>query len=206
MSLLERIKNFFSLKDRKRPAFFIAFSILFFIWGCAGRAYQDMAVQDPSRLVSLQDSLSKDGLSPNLIRPLTLAHKTLGEIALEGGEHEVATYHFSSALKLSPKDTVSLYGVLVADAHLLYRTGKKEKLWDAIEAYHKAALLRPRSGEPYYYIGRAYHKIGDKDFDLIIESYDKALALDLSPGLKELAQKAKSEAENRDQLLKEFWK
>ena len=206
MSLLERIKNFFSLKDRKRPAFFIAFSILFFIWGCAGRAYQDMAVQDPSRLVSLQDSLSKDGLSPNLIRPLTLAHKTLGEIALERGEHEVATYHFSSALKLSPKDTVSLYGVLVADAHLLYRTGKKEKLWDAIEAYHRAALLRPNNGEPYYYIGRAYHKISDKDFDLIMEAYDRALSLDLNPRLRSLAQKARLEAVGRDQRLKDFWK
>jgi tetratricopeptide (TPR) repeat protein len=206
MVLLESIKNFFSLKGKERPVFFIALSVLLFIWSCAGSTYHDMAVQDPSKLVSLQDSLSQNGLSTNLIRSLTLAHKTLGEIAYEEGEHEVATHHFSNALKLSPKDTSSLYGALMVEAHLLYRTGKKEKLWDSIENYHKAALLRSHDGEPYYYIGCAYHKIGDKDFDLIMEAYDRALSLDLNPRLRSLAQKARSEAADRDQRLKDFWK
>ena len=206
MALLESIKSFFSLKGKERPIFFISLLVLLFIWSCAGSTYHDMAIQDPSKLVSLQDSLSQNELSNKLIRSLTLAHKTLGEIAYEGGEHEVATHHFSNALKLSPKDTSSLYGALMVEAHLLYRTGKKERLWDSIENYHKAALLRSHDGEPYYYIGCAYHKIGDKDFDLIMEAYDRALSLDLNPRLRSLAQKARSEAADRDQRLKDFWK
>ena len=89
---------------------------------------------------------------------------------------------------------------------MLYETGNKNKLWESIQKYYSAASLQKSLGEPYYYIGLAYHKIGDKDFDLIIESYDKALELNLSSDLKDTVVKQRSIALDRNRVLKDFWK
>ncbi|MFL2983786.1 MAG: tetratricopeptide repeat protein [Candidatus Neomarinimicrobiota bacterium] len=180
--------------------------ILFIIWGCGGKIYQDMGINNPSKLISLEDSLSQSGLSTSLINSLVLAHNTLGDQAIINGELEKAKYHFDRALKLLPQDTTSLYKSFLVKGHILYKTGNKNKLWDSIQAYHNAASIQKSFGEPYYYIGLAYYKIGDKDFDLIIESYDKALELDLSSKIRELVNKERLSALDRNHRLKDFWK
>ena len=55
-------------------------------------------------------------------------------------------------------------------------------------------------------IGQSYLKLGDKDFDLIIESYEKALSLDVDDELKTSINNARAEAIRRKDLLKSFWK
>ena len=40
--------------------------------------------------------------------------------------------------------------------------------------------MRPGIGEPYFFIGMSYHKLGNTEFDLIGEAYEKALSLKLS--------------------------
>ena len=75
------------------------------------------------------------------------------------------------------------------DGHLLRKTGNKEKLWDAIETYYKALEVSPNNGEPYFFIGKSYSKLNNNDFDLILESYQKALELELSKLLKDEVEK-----------------
>ena len=200
----KKTKSSFSLRGNKTKQGFLLIYLL--IWNCAGGAYQDMAIEDPARLISLEDSLSRSDLSESTIGSLTLAHKTLGEKAMVAGKYETARDHFSKTLNLSPKDTMATFNHFLVQGHILYKSGKKDNLWDAIQVYHRAATIIEGSGEPHYHIARAYHKIGDKDFDLIIESYDRALGLELKPELRELASRARSEAADRDNRLKDFWK
>ena len=175
-------------------------------WGCASNIYQEMAISNPDLLVSLEDSLLHSQPSAAILSSIVLAHKTLGQDAKNNENYENAIIHYSRALKLSPNDTVSMYNTLMIQGHILYGSGKKDKLWDAIQSYNKAAIVLENLGEPHYYIGKSYHKISDKDFDLIIESYDRALDLELSPKLRGATIEARKNAMLREKKLKDFWK
>ena len=206
MSLLIKTKNSFSLKVIKKPFSFLAFFLILFFWSCAGNTYKQMAIASPNKLISLEDSLLQSNPSPTTIYSVASAHKVLGQRAIEVENYEKAINHFSNVLKLLPKDTLSIYKTLLLQGHILYNTGKKDKLWDAIELYNKAAIVFETLGEPHYYIGRSYHKISDKDFDLIIESFDRALELELSAGLRKVINEAREDAMFREKKLKDFWK
>ena len=206
MSLLIKTKNSFSLKVIKKPFSFLALLVVLFFWSCAGNIYDQMARDNPNKLISLEDSLLQSNPSPATISSVTLAHKVLGQRAIDIENYEKAMNHFSNVLKHLPKDTLSIYKTLLLQGHILNNTGKKDKLWDAIEVYNKAAIVFEDLGEPYYYIGRSYHKIDDKDFDLIIESFDRAIELELSEELRRVVNKAREDVIIREKKLKDFWK
>ena len=117
-----------------------------------------------------------------------------------------ALKYFHESQKLSQSDSLSKYSLLMASAFQKFSSGKKEVLWDAIQSFYKASNIYPLNGEPHYYIGETYLKLGDKDFDLIIDSYDKALSLNLPEPLEEKVKTSKKEALRRRDLLKNFWK
>ena len=117
-----------------------------------------------------------------------------------------AKIHFEKALFYSDVDSIARYSLYMIEGHLLRNTGKKEKLWDAIQMYYKAARLKPISGEPYFFIGKSYQSLGNKDFDLILESYQKALNLKLSKEIKEKVEREYSLVADREKRLKDFWK
>ena len=165
-----------------------------------------MATSNPSKLISSKDSLLQSKSTTHIIHSIALAHNTLGDSAIQEGNYEKAKDHFTKALKLSPNDSLYIYKQLMAEGHLLQKSGKKNKLWSSIQAYSKAATIFEKAGAPYYYIGKSYYKLGDKDFDLIIESYDKALALELSTELRRLVNQAKEDVVMREKKLKDFWK
>ena len=206
MSLLIKTKSSFSLKVIKNPFSYLGLLVALFFWSCVGNIYEQMATENPSKLLLLEDSLLRSNPSPATISSVTLAHKVLGQRAIDIENYKKAMNHFSNALKLSPKDTLSIYKTLLLQGHILYDTGKKDKLWDAIEVYNKAAIVFEALGEPHYYIGRSYHKISDKDFDLIIESFDRALELELSAGLRKVTNEAREDAMFREKKFKDFWK
>jgi len=186
---------------------YITFGLSIVLWNCAGSSYQQMAIDNPEALLLKRDSLLQAGpLSPSTKKALITAHHTVGNSALEDKNYESAISNFKEALILSPNDTASQYSLLLAEGQFLYKRGKKDGLWDAIEKYHKAARLMPDAGEPYYHIGNAYFKLGDKDFDLMIESYEKSLSLSLSPELALMAEAALENARSREKKLKDFWK
>ena len=193
-------------KDKIIFSLFLLFILVIISWDCAGIDIQKMARNDPASLISMEDSLSERGLSPVIVAALVTAHNTLGLAASEAEDYKKAIDHFSSAVGLSELDTLSRYNLLIAKGHLLYKRGNKDGLWDAIQNYHKAAQLKPNLGDPHYYIGQSYHKLEDTDFDLILEAYQKALALNLSSPLRDETEKAYARVSKRDQLLKDFWK
>jgi len=165
-----------------------------------------MASSNPNKLLSIKDSLLQSSSKTHIVHSIALAHKILGDSAIQEGNYEKAKDHFTKALKFSPNDSLYIYNQLMAEGHLLQKSGKKDKLWSSIQAYNKAATIFEKAGAPYYYIGNSYLKIGDKDFDLIIESYEKALSLELSTDLREQVTQARDHVSMREKKLKDFWK
>ena len=175
-------------------------------WNCAGNKYKQMAISNPNKLLSIKDSLLQSNSTTHIIHSIALAHNALGKNAIQEGNYEKAKTHFTEALKLSPNDSLYMYNHLMAEGHWLQKSGKRDKLWSSIQIYNKAATIFERAGAPYYYIGNSYLKLDDKDFDLIIESYEKALALELSADLRKRAGQAREHVSMREKKLKDFWK
>lgn len=175
-------------------------------WNCAGNKYKYMARSNPNKLLSIKDSLLQSSSKTHIAHSIALAHKTLGDSAIQEGNYEKAKDHFTKALKLSPNDSLYIYNQLMVEGHLLQKSGKKDKLWSSIQTYNKAAAILERAGAPYYYIGNSYLKLSDKDFDLIIESYEKALALELDTDLRKRVIQAREQVLAREKKLKDFWK
>ena len=61
-------------------------------------------------------------------------------------------------------------------------------------------------GEPYYWIGRAYEKKDEMDFELPLESYNKSLELYLNQAMREKVILSKQKLLNRKKTYKDFWK
>ena len=176
------------------------------MFGCGDKTYQKMAMLEPESFLLLEDSLRENGLSRSMTKLLIDTHVELGMKDFESKKYLEARQHYSKAMEYSKGDTLLMYYHLLSDGNILYQTGNKDKLWDAIKVFYKAARLKPRLGTPYYYIGLSYHRIGDKDFDLIIESFDNALDRELSNELRIKVEKSRGLAIERERRLKEFWK
>ena len=165
-----------------------------------------MAMESPYNLISLEDSLRNTDLSKKNQEALALAHKNIGLNKIIKKDYDGARIHFLNVLNYSNDDSIAQYNLFMIDGHLLRGTGKKEKLWDSIELYYKAIRIQPLNGEPYFFIGKSYQSLGNKDFDLILESYQKALGLQLSTELKEKVEAEISLVSDREKKLKDFWK
>ena len=164
------------MKEYRVKLRLIGIVLIVFIWNCAGNKYRQMATSNPSKLISIKDSLLQSKSTTHIVHSIALAHNTLGDSAIQEGDYEKAKTHFTKALKLLPNDSLYMYNQLMAEGHLLQKSGKKDKLWRSIQAFNKAAMIFEKAGAPYYYIGNSYLKLGDKDFDLIIESYRTVLS------------------------------
>ena len=187
---------------------FVAPILVFFtlvLITCAGKPYRKMAVENPRALIAKEDSLRRGGASAHLVSSFAIAHKSMGLKTMQEKDYNSALKHFSRSIEVFKKDTLLMYNLLLCRAHLEYKTGKKDKLWDAIEIYNKASLLMPARGEAHYYIGKSYHRLGDKDFDLIIESYKKALSLNNTKELAVEIQVNLEKAMLREKRLRDFW-
>ena len=165
-----------------------------------------MAIESPHKLLSLEDSLRNTDFNKKNQEALALAHKNIGLNKIIKKDYTGAKVHFLKVLDYMNEDSIAQYNLFMIDGHLLRETGNKEKLWDAIELYYKANRIQPLNGEPYFFIGKAYKSLGNKDFDLILESYQKAISLRLSSELKEKVEAEISAVTEREKKLKDFWK
>ena len=199
-----KTKIFFGLKDKVKNHFI--FFLFVFLICCSTVSYRQMALESPYKLISLEDSLRNTGLSKKNQEALTLAHRNIGLNKIIKKDYKGAKVHFLDVLNYSNKDSIAQYNLFMIDGHLLGGTGNKEKLWDAIELYYKAIRIQPLNGEPYFFIGKAYQSLGNKDFDLILDSYQKALSFQLSAALKEEVEAEISLVSEREKKLKDFWK
>ena len=181
--------------------------IVLFVCDCTGGGYKKMSIENPEGLLSIQDSLLRinknDG---NILDALVSANNRVAEKHMKQGDYISAAGYYKKATELNTGDTMSKYGLLLADGNVLVKKGNKNGIWDAIEKYSKAATLYPKNGEPYYWMAIAYTNLGDTDFDLILESYEKALSLELDNKLRTEAEKKHKHAIERKNKLDSFWK
>ena len=178
-----------------------------FSYNCAGLSYKKLSRQNPEKLIAMQDSLLlAHGESSNLINALVFAHNHVGIESVSENNYMKASNHFLQALELNDQDTITQYNLFLIEGHMFLKKGDKNGLWDGIEKYAHAASLRPDLGEPHYWIAQIYIKLGDTDFDLILESYEKALSLTLDQALLSRAEKGYNETLDRKKKLDKFWK
>jgi tetratricopeptide (TPR) repeat protein len=181
--------------------------IVLLVYGCSGSVYKRMSVENPEKLLSMQDSLLFSRKNDqNILEALVSSHNSVADKYMKQNEYLSAINHYENATRLDNSNTASKYGLLLAEGHALLKKGNKNGIWDAIEKYSKASKLYPGNGEPFYWIAIAYTKLGDKDFDLIFESYEKALSLELDNGLMVEAEKNYKQAKERKKKLDSFWR
>ena len=181
--------------------------IVLLIYGCSGSVYKKMSIENPEKLLSMQDSLLLSRKNDqNILEALASSHNSVADKYMKQNEYLSAINHYENATRLDNSNITSKYGLLLAEGHSLLKKGNKNGIWDAIEKYSKASKLYPGNGEPFYWIAIAYTKLGDKDFDLIFESYEKALSLELDNGLIVEAEKKYKHAKERKKKLDSFWR
>ena len=182
-------------------------SYIVLIYNCAGVSYTKLSQDNPEALIAMQDSLLlRQSKSSNLVNALVNAHVQTGIRATAEHNFNKASNHFHQALELNNKDTTAQYNLLLVEGHILLKKGNKNGLWDAIEKYARAGSLRQTQGEPHYWMAQAYLKLGDTDFDLILESYEKAINLSMGKDLLSQAQKDYNHTLDRKKQLDTFWK
>tara|TARA_Y100000590_G_C15490288_1_gene927458 strand:+ start:358 stop:969 length:612 start_codon:yes stop_codon:yes gene_type:complete len=195
----------FLIKLIIRFIFVIVISISLF--DCAGNSYKKMSIENPEKLLSIQDSLMQArGNDNEILAALAIANNNLAEKFMDQGDYNLAINHFSKSLILNETSKESKYGLLLVEGRVLVKKGNKNGIWDAIEKYSKASSLYPNSGEPFYLTALAYTKLGDTDFDLILESYEKSISLELDERLRAEVVKKYEHAKKRKTKLDSFWK
>ena len=163
---------------------------------------------EPDVVVAKQDSLlalSKDK-RPEFVAILTTAHINIARRAESMGDISTAIDEYQKVLKIDPTNKTARYELLLLEGLSLYRKGSKSALWDAIELFAKAASINKDSGVANYWIAKSYEKKDSKDFELIIEAYEKALTKNLPEDLRQDAENAKKIAYKNKATLDNFWK
>ena len=166
-----------------------------------------MSIESPEKLLSIQDSLILVwGDNEGVLSALAVANNNVAKKYMNQGDFNFAVNHYSKALKLNETNMESEYGLLLAKGRALVKRGNKNGIWDAIEKYSKASNLFPSNGEPFYLTALAYTKLGDTDFDLILESYEKSISLELDEKLRAEVVKKYENVKKRKTKLDSFWK
>ena len=176
-------------------------------FSCAGTNYKKLSIENPTKLIAVQDSLlSIRGDNQRIRDEQVVANNSVAKRYLNIGDLKSAVQYFNKSTSIDGDNKDSKFGLLIAEGRVLVKKGNKNGIWDAIEKFSKASSLFPRNGEPFYWIAQSYTKLGDTEFDLILESYEKSLALDLDDGLRLEVEKNYKIAKNRKSKLDSFWK
>ena len=113
---------------------------------------------------------------------------------------------YKKILEIDPKNSTARYHIYMAEGENDHIKGHKNGQWDAIQSFAKAAATIDTVGEPYYWAGRAYEKKDEMDFELPLESYDKALSLYLSNEMRAKVNSARKRLLQRKKTYEDFWK
>ena len=113
---------------------------------------------------------------------------------------------YRSVLKIDTKNAFARYYIHMAEGKEHHKKGHKNAQWDAIQAFAKAATAIDTLGEPYYWMGLAYEKKDEMDFELPLEAYDKALNLYLPQDIHTLVIANREALIKRKKTYEDFWK
>ena len=188
-----------------KNSLFIIIFVQFF--NCAGTNYKKLSIENPTKLVAIQDSLlSVSGNNQRIRDALVTANNSVAKRYLNTGDLKLAIQHFNKSTFIDGDNKESSFGLLIAEGRILIKKGNKNGIWDAIEKFSRASSLFPRDGEPFYWMAQSYTKLGDTEFDLILESYEKSLALNLDKDLRLEVERNYKIAKNRKSKLDSFWR
>ena len=188
-----------------KNSLFIIIFVQFF--NCAGTNYKKLSIENPTKLVAIQDSLlSVSGNNQRIRDALVTANNSVAKRYLNTGDLKLAIQHFNKSTFIDGDNKESSFGLLIAEGRILIKKGNKNGIWDAIEKFSRASSLFPRDGEPFYWMAQSYTKLGDTEFDLILESYEKSLALNLDEDFRLEVERNYKIAKNRKSKLDSFWR
>ena len=93
----------------------------------------------------------------------------------------------------------------MARGKILNKKGSKGQLWDAIEAFGNAMMLKPDLAEPHYFLGISYEKKDRNEFDNAINEFKIALEKDPSGQFSKSCRKKIKDLTTRRDKMKKFW-
>ena len=187
--------------------FFFLIIVILQLSSCASINYKKLSIENPAALIAIEDSLllvNKNNQSVN--EAIVGANNNVATNYLNNDELSFAVEHFKKAISIDPDNKDSQFGLMIAEGRILIKRGNKNGIWDAIERFSKASLIYPNKGDPFYWIAISYTKLGDTEFDLILESYEKSLSLELDENIKADVEKNYEKAKSRKNKLDSFWK
>ena len=177
------------------------------LFSCAGTNYKKLSLEDPNALIAIEDSLlSVNKNNQSINDAIVIANNNVAKNHLNSNELSLAVKHFKKSRSINRDNKDSQYGLMIAEGRVLIKKGNKNGIWDAIEKFSKASSIFPKKGEPFYWMAISYTKLGDTEFDLILESYEKSLSLELDENIKDEVEKNYKKAKNRKSKLDSFWK
>ena len=186
--------------------FFLIITVLQSL-SCTGTNYKKLSIENPAALIAIEDSLillNENNQSVN--EAIVIANNNVAISYLNNNELPSAVKHFKKAISINADNKDSQYGLMIAEGRLLIKKGNKSGIWDAIEKFSEASYIYPKKGDPFYWIAISYTKLGDTEFDLILESYEKSLSLELDENIKSDVERNYKKAKNRKNKLDSFWK
>ena len=202
MHHFETIKICSGLRDSPRKKMKKLTRILFIIIlikGCAPSP-STLAEVDPLLLVTNADSLLIARPDDSELRAAIIT----AHIHLAKANNSVG--HYKEVLKIEPQNALANYNINMIEGRAHHMSGHKNGQWDAIQSFAKAAAAIDTIGEPYYWLGQAYEKKDEMDFELPLESYDKALLMFLPDDLRPKIASARAALIKRKKTYEDFWK
>ena len=158
------------------------------------------ATRSPELLITMGDSLLLAYPDDTDLRTSIIDAR----LALAKSKNSLDEY--KKILEIDPKNSTARYHIYMAEGENDHIKGHKNGQWDAIQSFAKAAATIDTVGEPYYWAGRAYEKKDEMDFELPLESYDKALSLYLSNEMRAKVNSARKRLLQRKKTYEDFWK
>ncbi|MCH7762790.1 MAG: tetratricopeptide repeat protein [Candidatus Marinimicrobia bacterium] len=190
----------------KNTPLYIIPVICYWLTNCAP-SIAELAEIDPEAVIAKKSELLADkSVSEETITAVVNAHNNLGDAALQAKDFDEAEKQFNESLALDSNSKQAKYGLAMIKGHRLFKKGSNSALWDSMEQFGKALYYNPTKGEPHYWMGRAYEKKDDGDFELIVEAYEKALIGTLSNKLKKDTEERLAIVKKQQKTFKEFWK
>ena len=172
--------------------------LIFWIEGCVVPSKK--SVFSKEELLFNSDSLLS--LYPN-------DNKLLETILSEKIDHAIKNNDMSmykEILVIDPKNPSANYHLLMDEGLKSHKKDYKNGQWDAIQSFSRASTYIDTLGEPYYWMGKAYEKKDEMDFELPLESYNKSLELYLTDDMRLKANQSINVLMKRKKTYEDFWK
>ena len=178
---------------------YLLFITAILIPGCTStkKSFEELA---PEVLLSNSDSLLK--ASPNNATLINSIIDARLNMAQKNGDLS----HYHEVLRLAPNNPTARYYIFMDEGRKHHEKEYKNGQWEAIQSFSKASAIIDTLGEPHFWIGKAYEKKDEMDFELSLEVYDKALDLYLPQNIHTLVIANRKTLLTRKKTYEDFWK